>query len=212
MTVVLTNIPLDSSGITVPQIAPSGPNADLQVSEGLFDIVGGIIIGGLTGGIPGAIAGGAAAAFTGSGPSPAQECPPFTMRVGDACVDPLAGLPGGRPAVTRPTGTDVAIPPTVLPSQVGEGVFGLLSTAPHQVGQINGRAVLRCPVPGLVLGKDNRCYSRKDLPNKLRKWPKRKVTCATDRKIAAIKGAGAAAKSLQRSFKGSGFKISRTGK
>jgi len=136
------------------------------------------------------------------GPTTGGPCPPLTFRgPSGTCIDLFALPPGGRPAVTAQT---------VVPSEVGQGIFGMLSTEPFAVGQINGRPILRCPIPSLVLAKDNRCYSKRDLPNKLRKWPKRKAICATDRKIAAIKGAGAAAKSLQASFKGSGYKISRT--
>lgn len=131
------------------------------------------------------------------------DCPPGELRLpGGVCFNPTAVLPGGVPALT-PAATAGGL------QDVSLGIFGLLSAQPMVIGEIRGRPVLRCPHPGLVLGKDDRCYSKKDLPSKLRKWPPHKCVSATDRKIKAIKAAGAAAKSLTATFKGSGFKISR---
>lgn len=201
--VITEQIPGDSSGISVTQVVGSDgqivtPDAWDWIKKGagvIIDVFGGG--GGMTG---------APGTTPFAGPAPVQ-CPPLTVRVGDRCIDPLAAAPGGRPAVTQATGTGMK---TV--EAVGEGIFGLLSTLPVQVGTINGRPIMRCPIPQLVLAKDNRCYSKKDLPNKLRKWPAHKCKSATDMKLAAIKGAGAAAKSLQAAFKGSGYRISKTGK
>ncbi len=201
---VVETVSLDASGITVPQLVGDGGEevASLGIIGGLIGAGVGLLIGG-----PGGALAGAKLGFAGGGGSAGPECPPFTIKVGDNCVDPLAALPGGRPAVTRATGTGL-----ITQAEIEEGIFGLLSTLPDIVGEINGKPVMRCPVPGLVLGKDNRCYSRKDLPAKLRKWPPHRCKSATDRKLKAIKDAGSAAKSLAAAFKGSGYKITKTGK
>ncbi len=217
---IITENQADPSGITVPTVVTGSGEV---VASGFFSRLGAAAIGFVAGGPAGAAAGFVADPFAAGAPATAQ-CPPFTIQVGDKCIDPLAAAPGGRELVTRATGGSVG-----FQGEISEGIFGLLSTLPDVVGDINGRPILRCPVPGLVLGKDDRCYSKKDLPGlvlgkddrcyskkdlpaKLRKWPPHKCRSATDRKIKLIKGAGAAADSLKKAFKGSGFKISKTGK
>ncbi len=201
---IVETVSLDSSGITVPRIMDERGEVVVGSAWDWIKAGADFIVDQFKGGGPQVIPtqqGGFAA------PAP-LPCPPLTFRgPGGTCIDVLAGAPGGRPMITRRTGTDVG-----FQGEISEGIFGLLSTQPDVVGDINGRPILRCPVPGLVLGKDDRCYSKKDLPAKLRKWPPHKCRSATDRKIKAIKAAGAAADSLKRSFKGSGFKISKTGK
>jgi len=191
-----TRVP-DNSGVTAPgavNIASTLPISALTIDQVL-------------GGIGTAIDFGTQIGLFGPQVQPGQTiasqvpCPDPRFERDQLGVCVFTGSPG---ELTVPSAGDVG------PFRdVSIGVFGLMSAQPMVIGEIRGRPVLRCPHPGLVLGKDDRCYSKKDLPSKLRKWPPHKCVSSTDRKIKAIKAAGAAAKSLTATFKGSGFKISR---
>lgn len=104
---------------------------------------------------------------------------------------------------------------TDVTPDVGAGMFGLMSYEPVVVGQTVNGPIRRCPIPGTVLGKDNRCYVRggeAGITNRQRKWPKRKHKGRCDRDLDAIKSAGSAIKRMKRKFKGTGFKVTKTGR
>lgn len=141
---------------------------------------------------------------TGGGQTP-TTCPDPTVYdpTLDTCI--LPGSPG-EVSVTDVTDTQ----PDVSP-----GMFGFLSTSPIIVGQIRGRPIRRCPHPGLVLGKDNRCYPKggeMGIPRKMRKWKPHKCQSKADKDLAAMKAAGAAAKRLKKKFSGTGYKVTKTGR
>lgn len=76
------------------------------------------------------------------------------------------------------------------------GVFGAPAEAPRAVGSISNdrgevHPILRC-LPGRVLGKDNMCYAKGSIPNKLRKWPKEPRPPITRRDAVAIRRAESA--------------------
>lgn len=76
------------------------------------------------------------------------------------------------------------------------GVFGAPAVQPRAVGQISNdrgevKPILRCP-GGTVLGKDNLCYAKGSIPNKLRKWPKAPRPPITRRDAVAIRRAESA--------------------
>lgn len=92
------------------------------------------------------------------------QCASGRIKVGNQCVDPGAALPGGTPLMVPAGGQAVM------------GVMGAPALSPTVVGEVarsNGQVgvIRRCPA-GLVLGKDNLCYAKGSIPNKLRKWPK----------------------------------------
>ena len=197
-----------------PQIQPPAPATTgtsgvtpPMVSGGIIGVLGGALGTAIGGPIGGTIGGAIGGLFEGGDPTPPmvptfgsqKVCPPPTI------FDPGSGVcltPGSPGEVSVPDVTDVTSP------DIGMGVFGLLSMQPIVVGEIQGRPILRCPVPGLVLGKDNRCYSKKDLPKQLRKWRPHKCSSRTDKQLQAVKKAGAAAKSLKGAFKGTGLTLS----
>lgn len=83
--------------------------------------------------------------------------------------DPTSGVclfPGSPGEASVTDVTDVTMPDS------GIGPLGLFAQ-PTVVGEIQGQPIRRCP-RGLVLARDNMCYSKKDLPNRFRKHPKRK--------------------------------------
>lgn len=137
------------------------------VAPGFKDAIVGAVGGFIAGGPAGAIAGGVAGALGGGDAGQGGDfgapqsftntstCPPGTFRVGDKCVNPGAMLPGG-------------VPFTTTPGAVTPGAFGALSTDAIIVSSVK----LRCP-PGLVLGKDDRCYAqgKGGISNRQRKWP-----------------------------------------
>lgn len=136
----------------------------------------------------------------------ARSCEPPTVYDPelDTCI--FEGSPG---EVSVPDVTDTGQP------DVGMGMFGLLSTSPIIVGEVNGNPIRRCPHPGLVLGKDNRCYAKggsMGITNRQRKWPKRKCMSRTEKDMKAISNASKAAKRLKKKFKGTGFKVVKTGR
>lgn len=188
-----------TSGVSAPKTR-FATGVQFESVLGTLGTIVGTAIGGPVGG---ALGGALGEAFAPGDNLPARQCP------GGTVFDPQRGciFPGSPGEISVRDVTDVGVL-----QDVSFGVFGLLSAQPMVVGEIRGNPVLRCPHPGLVLGKDDRCYSKKDLPRTLRKWPPHKCSSAVDKKLKTIKAAGSAAKSLQTTFKGSGYKISKTGK
>jgi len=102
-----------------------------------------------------------------------QECDFPAIQLPDgSCLDVTKVLPGGDP---------------VRFGQAQLGIFGAPALVP------NSRSVrtLECP-RGLILGKDDLCYAKNSIPNKLRKWPKgpRPAVSAHDRKMMRKFGPG----------------------
>lgn len=92
------------------------------------------------------------------------QCPQGTVLNPNNGVCEYPGSPGDISTPGGPSGGAVM------------GVFGAPAVPAQVVGEItrtNGQQTLirRCPT-GLVLGKDNLCYAKGSIPNKLRKWPK----------------------------------------
>jgi len=170
-------------------------------TAGFFSSVGGFLkkavttgIGFATGGVGGAVQGFRGAPtqqsaerqifFSNQLPGARADCP------GGFRVDPRSGdciQIGFRGAVERAlpfgqTGT--------LADEFGEavvGAFGMPALIPAQVGEIQGRPILRCP-RGAVLGKDSLCYQKGVIPIKFRKWrPARKPPISAKR-WAELKG------------------------
>lgn len=82
------------------------------------------------------------------------------------------------------------------------GIFGAPAEAPRAVGQVSNdrgevHPILRC-LPGRVLGKDNMCYAKGSIPNKLRKWPKAPRPPITRRDAVAIRRAESAKNRVKR--------------
>lgn len=103
--------------------------------------------------------------LTASSSSSSLDCAPGRIKVGTRCVDPGAALPGGTPLMVPAGG-----------GGVGMGIFGAPAVMPTVVGEITTErgetnVIRRCPA-GTVLGKDELCYAKGSIPNKLRKWPK----------------------------------------
>lgn len=179
----------------------------VQIGQGGIDIgttVGGIPIDiNIPIGRPPAPEGGGTRSFQPEDAGRVQQCTPPTI------FDPASGvclMPGSPGEISVTDVTDVSVP------DVSMGVFGFLSTQPVVVGQTSRGPMLRCPHPGLVLGKDNRCYSKKDLPLKARKWRPHKCKSTTDKRLDSIEKAGRAAKALKKKFKGTGLKLVKAGR
>lgn len=166
-----------------PTVSPGGwtyiPDTAVSASPASAHTTSSSLRGALIGGLTGLVTGGPAGAITGAigggfgitraAPPPGPTaipgaplvagpatCPEGTIRIGTRCVRPAAALPGGDPFVTRAT-----------PAVAEAGMFGTLSAAPMT------ETVTRFVCPsGTVLGKDNRCYAKGSIPNRLRKYPK----------------------------------------
>jgi len=65
---------------------------------------------------------------------------------------------------------------------------------------VDQRVVLEC-LPGMVLGKDEVCYNRKDIANKDRKYPKGRAPLLTGGERNCITRAAAAARKIDRTRK-----------
>jgi hypothetical protein len=124
-------------------------------------------------------------------PAPTPPVAPLVPQ--EAPFDPCPGgvrIPNTNRCFQTPFVPQTSGPSTtaVVPvSGVQQGIFGALSADP----MVEQTQRLRCP-PGLVLGKDNRCYAKGTIPRKFRKWvpAKRPPVSASD--AACIRRANAA--------------------
>jgi len=130
---------------------------------------------------------------------------------GGVCIN-LGDLgPGGAPAITQQTGTDLVVTPGQGEPVIG--AFGVSAMTPFIVGQVMDhhgvmRPIRRC-LAGAVLGMDDLCYPS-NMRGLQRKWKRHRCASPLDRKLKALKDAGSAVTSLKNSLKGTGFKISKT--
>lgn len=116
-----------------------------------------------------------------------DPCPGTTnVMIGGRCVDPLAAFPGGRP-LTSPIQTGG-----------GEAVMGRFGAG--LVPQQRTITTAVC-LPGMVLGKDDLCYNKRDIPNRDRMWPKGRAPLLTGGEMRAISTAARAAGKLTRTKK-----------
>jgi len=81
---------------------------------------------------------------------------------------------------------------------VGAGAGGGLM-GPHAPFQ-ESRIVLECG-PGFVLGKDDQCYPKGSIPNKLRKWPRGRRPLGTPGEMAALAKAAAFGRRMETTVK-----------
>lgn len=167
---------------TMDQFLGAAPGID-DLSESfvhkrLLGAAAGFLTGGPGGAIVGALTEGAGVfdLFGGGGGQPAQiqadPCPGGVRIAGtNRCFEtPFTPQQQGG-------GTSVVVRQDVVP-----GMFGELSVNPTLVQTVR----LKCP-PGLVLGRDERCYAvgKGGISNKQRKWPKgpRPIMSAQDAKV-----------------------------
>ena len=127
----------------------------------------------------------------------ANGCPDGRVQIGDQCVDPLAFPPGGEP-LTIPAGGEARM-----------GAFGLPAVTPTIVGERNGRPIRQCPT-GLVLGKDNMCYA--GLPQRFRKWPRKRKPPVTAADMKAIRRAARTSERVKRLAGDVGFTCTPKGR
>lgn len=207
---------------TAPR-ARAGIGAIPPPSRGLGSILKGAAVGFLTGGVTGAVTGAVAGATnkprkeTGGVGQPAPRgflptpratttgCPPGRIRIGSACIDPLAAPPGGRPLATTPTGT----PTTGTAVNLFRGAT-MTALGPAVQPQAMAQTRLRCP-RGMVLGLDDLCYPKAMLGrrSKFRKWrqPPRPPVSASD--AAAIRRAERARERVKNLAKNVGFTVKK---
>jgi hypothetical protein len=199
-----------------------------RIFGGIKGAVGGLISGGplgaITGGLGGVLGGGEdePAPFITPGVVPGaivqQGCPPgFARQADGGCSPTMAfGTPSGRriPQTERidfgPPGDEgvgpqrgrgVAPPGSQLERQIqpgGKPVRGRFGAAMNPRIELN--RVRTCKA-GMVLGKDRKCYNKRDLRNSERMWPRGRRPLLTGGEMRAVSVASAAAKKLQRKEK-----------
>lgn len=105
---------------------------------------------------------------------------------GGTCIDLGALPPGGRPAFT--------------PQFAGSGgaVMGRFGAGLMPAQRTTTTSVC---LRGMVLGKDDLCYNKRDIPNRDRMWPKGRAPLLTGGEMRAISTAAAAAGKLTRTKK-----------
>jgi hypothetical protein len=167
-----------SGPMLATSIGTAGPVADsalaLKVNWGKVASITGGLLGGVVGGPAGAtigsgIGGGIASIFA------SDKCSNGKVKNSQGmCVSVAAGPFGGGGGGGGGGGVPVGQVVTPADVQVRLGLYGAAMT-PFQIGNIGGRPILRCPVRGLVLGRDGLCYNKRDLHKDQRKWaPTRK--------------------------------------
>ena len=184
---------LPTGGVNNFTLTPSSPNAGLfagtQQSSDLCAILRGAGLPCDRGGLIAAGTQGIINLFAGSDTQggPSASCPPPLVpdNATGQCVSP------GSPADTSMGGvTTTGYGDAVM------GLFGVPALRPAIVGQrTNARGetvpIRQCP-PGVVLGKDNLCYAKGSIPNKMRKWPKAAKPPITAADAKAIRKAASA--------------------
>jgi len=110
-------------------------------------------------------------------------CPAGRTPVRGRCVKVSAILPGGVPFTTGRGGVAVM-------GQFGAGL------SPEQ----ESVTVHRC-LPGMVLGKDMKCYNRKDISNRERKWPRGRRPLGTPSELAALAKAASFGRRMESTVK-----------
>ena len=170
-------------------------------------------IGFLTGGPAGAAVGFVADPFGGGGGAAPSPAPTRSLVPQDPCPGGVQ-IPGTNrcfetPFVPKKNG-GVVVQEQAIAFDGGAvpGVFGALSVSPTVMSAVR----LRCP-PGLVLGKDERCYAqgKGGISNSQRKWPKppRPIMSAQDGKI--LRRAEAVRGRAKRAAMSAGFTCAKAG-
>jgi len=198
------------------------------VRGGPAGVVGGAVGGFVAGGAPAGLTqfqqriAGERAARVSMGRSalvgaPAGRCPAgFTRGPGGGCVAKVAPVPGLRGFVQRvipggETGFQVGalpvngggvtegFPPFLDGAQaVGQATLGRFGAAVEP--SVRMQDIRDCP-RGMVLAVDGLCYSRRDVRNSERFWPRGRRPLLTGGEMRAISTAASAARKLQRKQK-----------
>jgi len=175
--------------------------------------VGGFISGGPVGAIGGFLSPGATPQampfqpifMSGQQPGARASCSPGFR------VNPATGICeqiGFRGAVERTLPGGQAGTMADVFGEAVLGAFGMPALVPAQVGTINGGPILRCPL-GAVLGKDNLCYQKGNIPIKFRKWrPSRKPPISAKR-WAELKGTATTKRMAKEIAAAAGFSCRR---
>lgn len=129
--------------------------------------------------------------------------PPAFRLANDDCVMPTAA---NLAQEARETGVpfigqdpqDWASPSSGFGRPVGEAVMGRYGAAMQPFARSTTTSFC---LPGMVLGDDNLCYNRGEVPNKRRKWPRGRRPLLTGGDMRCISIANAAARKLQRKEK-----------
>jgi len=112
-----------------------------------------------------------------SSPAP-RGCPPGTVSTRDGCVSPVS-----------PVGRSLELSTAVM-GQYGAGELPM------------GRSVLTLDCrPGMVLGKDEICYNRRDISNKERKWPRGARPLGTPGEMVALRKAASFGRRMETTVK-----------
>jgi len=104
--------------------------------------------------------------------------PPFRRNAVGDCVAPFMGDQPG--------------------AEAGAAIMGQFGAAlvPEQVGTVT----LRC-LPGMVLGRGNLCYNKRDIRNSDRKWPKGRKPLGTPGELAALAKAASFGRRMESTVK-----------
>ncbi len=132
----------------------------------------------------------------GGGPLVPEDCPQGRVKIGGKCVDLSAAAPGGVP-LTTDVGEFTAV-------SGGFGIAGFIPLAEERI-------VMSCP-RGFVLGIDNICYSKAQLPkrSKFRKWKGEIAPPISRRDVRAINRAAGAKERVLELAKKAGLHASLT--
>ncbi len=195
------------------------------VHRRIIGAVGGFITGGPTGAIAGAFRGGAEEAPTPLRPRSvfrppvrsaaprafaAGACPPGQRRTsGGTCVrdtriarvvkTPGLIAFGQRLVPGGATGLEVEFGQAgQADARAGEAVMGRYGAGLEPI--VEARSVSTC-LPGMVLGNDDICYNRGQVPNRSRMWPKGRKPLLTGGEMNAITKASRAARRVKATTK-----------
>ncbi len=123
---------------------------------------------------------------------------PFQQRI---AREQAARVARGEPAIVTPGGMRVIDPGAQLPSpQIGTGLATLGRFGAAVEPTIRMQDIRECP-RGMVLAVDSLCYSRRDVRNSERFWPRGRRPLLTGGEMRAISTAASAARKLQRKQK-----------